>query len=193
MSGYSELSDQGLLIFSIAFIISSPNNCGYRFSCSITCCRFFIFHSSRCSFFYLSLWKCSPLSCFFHINRFYWLLMYITKLGMFWAVIEALQNGQNALLESPTGSGKTLCLLCAVIAWRDSLPQEIGSSVPLIIYASRTHSQLQQALGQVIWCSVCHVSFLNVFCSWKWPDTSWVLAGIKQDVEWGTLAVRMDK
>ncbi|CAH8516311.1 unnamed protein product [Heterobilharzia americana] len=42
---------------------------------------------------------------------------YGCQLSMMTRVIESLENKQNCLLESPTGTGKTLSLLCASLGW----------------------------------------------------------------------------
>lgn len=114
-------------------------------------------------------------------------------------VIECLQNETNGVLESPTGTGKTLCLLCSSLAWltakkaqlqaqhqtahqipkledtddeflqllQEHINSKVGSSsnnsgrtfmsVPTIIYASRTHSQLSQAMQELKKTSYVHL------------------------------------
>ncbi|XP_012267857.2 regulator of telomere elongation helicase 1 homolog isoform X2 [Athalia rosae] len=112
-------------------------------------------------------------------------------------VIECLQDAKHGVLESPTGTGKTLSLLCSSLAWLEvkkaqlqgqammgsmekpnfggdffesltkGLDKAAGKSdqstpnftwgMPKIIYASRTHSQLSQAMQELKKTAYKHV------------------------------------
>ena len=59
-----------------------------------------------------------------------------------------LNKTNIAALESPTGSGKTLCLLCATLAWMNEMRRQkkYGGK---IIYTTRTHSQISQIIREL--------------------------------------------
>jgi len=63
-------------------------------------------------------------------------------------VVHACTNGGIALLDAPTGTGKSIALLTAAIAWQRKAFQEHGSA-PQIIYGVRTHAQLAQMVGEL--------------------------------------------
>lgn len=60
-------------------------------------------------------------------------------------VVQSLTKKQNAILESPTGTGKTLALLCSTLAWMQA-NTNVKSNV---YYTSRTHMQLSQAAKEL--------------------------------------------
>ena len=75
---------------------------------------------------------------------------YPSQLVFMERVIEALQESKDALLESPTGTGKTICLLVAALAWRaEQAKIDPNRSVPRLFYASRTHTQLAKVIAEL--------------------------------------------
>ena len=73
-------------------------------------------------------------------------------------VISSLNNcGGISGLESPTGSGKTLCLLCAIFAWVEHYNKKIS-----IYYCTRTVSQINNLLKELNkTCYILNTSFIT--------------------------------
>jgi regulator of telomere elongation helicase 1 len=62
-------------------------------------------------------------------------------------VAESIDSGTYASLESPGGTGKTLCLLTASLGWLHQyyvMHKEAAVKRVQIVYCSQTHSQLAQ-------------------------------------------------
>ncbi|KAJ2450832.1 hypothetical protein EV183_004008, partial [Coemansia sp. RSA 2336] len=70
---------------------------------------------------------------------------YPSQLGMMNHMIGALNKAENTMIESPTGSGKSLALLCAVLAWRRSLiarQKKLAKQVESIVMRFGKHNPL---------------------------------------------------
>ncbi|RKP20840.1 DNA repair helicase, partial [Rozella allomycis CSF55] len=83
---------------------------------------------------------------------------YDVQRDMMKLMMQAFKSGQNALLESPTGTGKSLSILCASLAWHESLRggfqsdgkgEEKRVKLPKIYVGSRTHKQLKQMIREL--------------------------------------------
>jgi hypothetical protein len=66
------------------------------------------------------------------------------------AAAEALTQGRPALLEAPTGTGKSLALLCVTLAHQAALAATgAPEAVPRVFYVARTHNQLEQMVREL--------------------------------------------
>lgn len=72
---------------------------------------------------------------------------YCVQLNLMGMVLQALDSGQNALLEAPTGSGKTLALLCSAAQWLKEQRRGLYKDVQAQMLP--TDSQIERGLGGI--------------------------------------------
>jgi len=63
---------------------------------------------------------------------------YRSQVAMMAKIITSLQRSQNSLLESPTGSGKSLALLCASLSWQEAETEKVREFNALLEQATNT-------------------------------------------------------
>jgi regulator of telomere elongation helicase 1 len=69
---------------------------------------------------------------------------YSVQLDYMDKVIDSCRTRRHAILESPTGTGKTLSLLCSVLSWKRQSQEQAQ-----VVYSSRTHSQLANVIKEL--------------------------------------------
>ena len=92
-----------------------------------------------------------------------------------------------AALESPTGTGKTLCLLCSTLSWMNEMRRQkkFGGK---ILYTTRTHSQITQIIHELN--KTCYKPRTAILSS---RDYSCVNDNVKNNVSGTTLNIKCRK
>uniref|UniRef100_A0A4W4DS40 DNA 5'-3' helicase n=1 Tax=Electrophorus electricus TaxID=8005 RepID=A0A4W4DS40_ELEEL len=72
---------------------------------------------------------------------------YPSQLAMMNSIIRGLNHRQHCLLESPTGSGKSLALLCSALAWQQPMTPLRGERLPCCLVSPSTDDFCLRVLG----------------------------------------------